>query len=54
MMVFKKKLRKLIEEEGPLKKDRFEALLFCHYITAELQNTVYPETLNILNINCQL
>jgi hypothetical protein len=47
-MVFKK-LRKLIEEEGPLKKDRFDASLFCHYQNSRIPRTAYPETLNILN-----
>ena len=48
MLVFKK-LQKLIEEEGPLKNDRFDAPLFCHFHNSRIPRTVYPETLKILN-----
>ena len=39
----------MIEEEGPLKKDRFDASLFCHYHNSRIPGKVYPETLKILN-----
>jgi len=39
----------LIEEEGPLKNDRFDVPSFCHCHNSWIPGTVYPETLKILN-----